>query len=109
MIRIWTYAFVLSLCPVPVFYRFVPPAVHDHVIAVRIFSLPEGLSCVVSWPLPEPGLRVFSPTAEQPQGVDEALPYAVFLSEHLDTPRIVVEIDDDIDWDPSWGELIELQ
>lgn len=93
----------------PVFYRYAPPAKQESVIAVRIFSLPEGLSCVVSWPLPEPGLRVFSPMTDPPQGVAEALPYANFLSDHLETPRIVVEIDDDIPWDPAWGDLIELQ
>lgn len=77
-------------------------------ISVRIFSLPEGLSCVVSWPLPEPGLRVFSPTATPPQGVAEALPYATFLSEHLAASRIAVEMDDDVTWDPCWGELVDL-
>lgn len=93
----------------PLFYRHLPPANHENVIAVRIFSLPEGLSCVVSWPQPEPGLRVFSPTANPPQGVEEALPYAVFLSEHLETGRIAVEMDADVEWDPKWGELVDLQ
>ena len=93
----------------PVFYRHVPSSNEDNYIAVRIFSLPEGLSCVVSWPLPEPGLRVFSPTAKPPQGVSEALPYAAFLSNHLGATRIAVEMDEEVDWDPSWGELVDLQ
>jgi len=97
-----------SYVPVPLFYRHVPPAKHENVIAVRIFSLPEGLSCVVSWPLPEPGLRVFSPTSNPPEGIEQALPYAVFLSAHLETGRIAVEMDDEIDWDPAWGELVDM-
>lgn len=92
----------------PLFYRNVPADSLAEIVVVRIFSLPEGLSCVVSWTLPEPGLRVFSPTSNPPQGVAEALPYAIFLSEHLGTARIAVEMDDDADWDSSWGELIDL-
>lgn len=93
----------------PLFYRHLPAGCHENVISVRIFSLPEGLSCVVSWPLPQPGLRVFSPTAKPPQGVAEALPYATFLSEHLEAGRVAVELDHDVDWDPAWGELVDLQ
>ncbi|SFD00833.1 hypothetical protein [Devosia psychrophila] len=93
----------------PVFYRNIPTANQDNTIAVRIFCLPEGLSCVVSWPLPEPGLRIFSPTAKSPQGVDEALPYAKFLSDHLCAGRVAVELDEDVEWDPRWGELVDLQ
>lgn len=91
------------------FYRHIATSNPDNTIAVRIFSLPEGLSCVVSWPLPEPGLRVFSPTSTPPQGVAEALPYAKFLSDHLGAVRIAVELDEDVDWDPTWGELVDLQ
>lgn len=93
----------------PVFYRHFPRSRHNNIIAVRIFTLPEGLSCVVSWHVPEPGLRVFSPTAMPPQGVAEALPYAQFLSDHLGAARIAVEVDDDVEWDPAWGELVDLQ
>ena len=93
----------------PVFYRHIPTANQDNTIAVRIFSLPQGLSCVVSWPLPEPGLRVFSAASKPPLGVDEALPYAKFLSDHLGAGRIAVELDEDVNWDPNWGELVYLQ
>ena len=93
----------------PPFYRQMASAIQDNTIAVRIFSLPEGLSCVVSWQLPEPGLRVFSPTSKPPQGVAEALPYAIFLSDHLGAARIAVEMDGDVEWDQGWGELVDLQ
>ncbi|HEY8577452.1 MAG TPA: hypothetical protein VIL88_14085 [Devosia sp.] len=93
----------------PTFFRHLPRLQQDHAVALRIFSLPEGLSCVVSWRLPEPGLRVFSPKALPSRSVEEALPYAKYLCEHLGTCRIAVEIDDDVEWDPSWGELVDLQ
>ena len=80
-----------------------------HIVALRIFCLPEGLACVVSWPLPEPGMRVFSPTGSQPESVLDALPYAQFLSEHLGALRITVEMDDHVEWQPAWGELRDWQ
>ena len=52
---------------------------------------------------------MFSPTAKPPQGVDEALPYAKFLSDHLGAGRVAVELDEDVEWDPRWGELVDLQ
>lgn len=91
----------------PIFYRHRPEDDRSNVIALRIFCLPEGIACIVSWPLPEPGLRAFSPTASQPEGLAEALPYAAFLAEHLGAMRITVEMDDDMQWQPAWGELRE--
>ena len=89
----------------PVFYRHRDEHLPTNIIAVRIFALPEGIACVVSWPLPEPGLRVFSPSATKPEGMAEALPYAQFIAGHLGVPRITVEMDDGIEWQPAWGEL----
>ncbi|MET3925842.1 hypothetical protein [Devosia sp. 2618] len=91
----------------PAFYRLRASDRLQDTIAVRIFALPNGLGGVVSWPLPTPGLRVFNPTESQPEGVLDALPYAQFLSEHLSVERITIEIDDDVMWHPSWGELLD--
>lgn len=61
---------------------------------------------MVSWPLPEPGLRVFSPTLERTEMVDDALPYAQFLGETTGL-RVTVELDPGMEWQPAWGELRE--
>lgn len=89
----------------PVFFRHRPDDAGQHVVALRIFSLPEGLACVVTWPLPEPGLRVFSPTGDKPESLADALPYAQFLGEHLGALRVTVEMDEGVEWQPAWGEL----
>lgn len=70
-----------------------------------MFILPTGTACIVSWSLPEPGLRVFSPEARRPEGVDECLPYALFLSAHLQASRVTIDMDDGIEWNSDWGEL----
>ena len=90
----------------PVYYRHRTEDPQDGVVAVRIFALQEGISCVVSWPLPEPGLRIFSPTVERPEATADALPYALFLS-NLSGLRVSVELDEGIDWQPAWGELLD--
>lgn len=88
----------------PVYYRRRAQDAQTGVVAVRIFALREGISCVVSWPSPEPGLRVFSPTRERPEMQAEALPYAQFLSETTGL-RVTVELDPGMEWQPAWGEL----
>ena len=89
----------------PVFYRHHPHDAQSNIVTIRIFSLPEGLGCVVIWSRPEPGLRVFSPTLARPEGVEDALPYAQFLAEHLPATRVSVEMDEGMEWQPAWGEL----
>ncbi|MGB3338448.1 MAG: hypothetical protein WBA73_14835 [Devosia sp.] len=88
----------------PVYYRHRALDAQTGVIAVRIFALPQGISCLVGWPLPEPGLRVFLPTAEKPEMQAEALPYAQFLGETTGL-RVTVELDPGMEWQPVWGEL----
>ncbi len=88
----------------PVFYLHRAQDAQAGAVFVRIFALREGISCVVSWPLPEPGLRVFSPTPERPEMVDDALPYAQFLGETTGL-RVTVELDPGMEWQPAWGEL----
>lgn len=61
---------------------------------------------MVLWPHPKPGLKVFPPTVDQPEGVAMALPYALFLREHLGLDRIEVELEPGVDWQPAWGELV---
>ena len=73
-------------------------------VVVRVFALREGLSCVVSWLHPEPGLRTFSPTPARPETVAEALPYAQFLGEAHGL-AVGVELDDDVPWQAEWGDL----
>ena len=79
-----------------------------NVIVVRIFKLPQGFACVVSWPLPEPGLRAFSPSTAEPEPLRVALPYAQFLREHVGAARVAIDLDDGIEWNPLWGELRDL-
>ena len=98
----------LRVVALPIFYRALARDARENVIAVRIFDLPEGRACVVSWPLPEPGLRAFSPSPSEPDGVRAALPYAVFLAERVDALRISVELDPGIEWDPGWGDLRDM-
>jgi len=93
---------------VPVFYRRTDRDDHENVVALYIFRLPAGIAAIVSWALPEPAMRVFSPSAIQPEGMAEALPYAVFLCEHNHCLRVVVELEEGLDWDPHWGDLLEL-
>jgi len=88
----------------PVYYRHRAQDAQTGVVAVRVFALRDGWSCVVSWPLPEPGLRVFSPTPERPEMMADALPYAQFLSEATGLP-VTVELDPGMEWQPAWGEL----
>ncbi|HEV7346306.1 MAG TPA: hypothetical protein VGN60_11820 [Devosia sp.] len=88
----------------PVFYRGRREDNPAGSILVRVFALPHGLSCVVSWPAPEPGLRVFSPTPSRPEMVADALPYALHLSERASLP-VTVELEPGLDWQPEWGEL----
>ena len=90
----------------PLYYRRRPQDEQAGTIAVRVFALREGISCVVSWPLPDPGLRVFSPTRERPEMVGDALPYAQFLSEFTGL-RVTIELDPGMEWQPAWGELRE--
>ena len=90
--------------PLAIFYRHRSEDAQSGVIVVRIFALREGLSCVVSWSLPEPGLQVFSPTAAKPEAVADALPYALFIS-NTSGVRVTVELDPGMEWQPAWGEL----
>ena len=89
-----------------VLYRTRSPEWRTGTVVVKVFALREGLSCVVSWGLPEPGLRTFSPTAARPETVAEALPYAQFLGE-VHGLAVVVELDDDVQWQDEWGQLRE--
>ena len=36
-----------------------------------------------------------------------ALPYAQFLLQHTGAARVMVELDDDVEWQDSWGVLVE--
>lgn len=91
----------------PEFHLARPDDARKNVVIVKIFQLPEGLGCVVSWPLPEPGLRPFNPTPSDPDSPSHALPYAQFLREHLGSERVVIDMDDEVEWQPNWGELVE--
>ena len=90
----------------PDYYRAVATEPLESVVLVKIFELPEGWGCVVSWLLPEPGLRTFSPTLSDPDAPSQALPYAQFLREHLGTDRVVVDLDDGAEWNTAWGTLL---
>ena len=92
----------------PLFYRRTCRDDHENVVSLYLFSLPAGIAAIVSWALPEPAMRVFSPSAARPEGMTEALPYAMFLCEHNDCDRVVVELDDGVAWNPAWGELTNL-
>ncbi|HEY0032946.1 MAG TPA: hypothetical protein VGB81_06745 [Devosia sp.] len=90
----------------PEFYRARPEDAMENVVVVKIFKLRDGLASVVSWALPEPGLRPFNPTASDPDTPSHALPYAQFLREHLGSSRVIVDLDEGVEWQPVWGALI---
>jgi hypothetical protein len=89
------------------FYRARPDDAARNVVVVKIFPLRDGLGCVVSWPLPEPGLRPFYPTPSDPETALHALPYAQFLREHLRAERVVIDLDESVVWEPAWGRLAD--
>ena len=91
----------------PEFYRARPSDAQRNVVVVKIFRLRDGLGCVVSWPLPEPGLRPFNPTPSDPETASHALPYAQFLREHLGAERVVIDLEDGVEWQPAWGSLLD--
>ena len=78
---------------------------NENVIIVAVFKLRDGLACVVSWAFPEPGLRPFNPTPSDPDAASHALPYAQFLREHLGALKVVVDLQDGVEWNPAWGTL----
>lgn len=88
------------------FYRVQKTDPDCNAIAVRMFADRAGIVCVVSAPVPKWGLRVFTPTSSSPTAALEALPYAQFLMGFLNAERVVVQLDDDIDWLAEWGELV---
>ncbi len=91
----------------PEFSRATFRDMHEHVVMVKIFALPEGLACVVSWALPEPGLRTFNPTPSETESIRRALPYAQFLREHIGALRVAVGLDEGVEWNPVWGTLTD--
>ena len=90
----------------PDYYRAAANEPLDNVVLAKISELPEGCGCVVSWLLPKPGLRTFSPTLSEPDAASQALPYAQFLRDHFDADRVVVDLDDGVEWNPAWGALL---
>ena len=90
----------------PDYYRATANEPLDNVVLAKISELPEGWRCVVSWLLPQPGLRTFNPTRSDPDAPGQALPYAQFLLDHLDADRVVVDLDDGVEWNPAWGALL---
>lgn len=91
----------------PEFKRAAPADAKDNVVVVKIFKLRDGTACVVSWPLPEPGLRSFNPTPSDPETVAHALPYAQFLQKHLGAAHVAVDMEDGVEWNDNWGRLID--
>ena len=90
----------------PDYYREATSNSRENVVFAKIFRLREGLACVVSWASPEAGLRVFNPTADDPDTPSTALPYAHFVREHLMADKVVVEMEDSVEWNDAWGTLI---
>lgn len=90
----------------PRFYRVQKIDPDCNAIALRMFADRAGLVCVVSAPLPQWGLRVFTPTSLSPKAALEALPYAQFLMGFLNAERVDVQLDADIDWHAEWGDLV---
>ncbi|WP_137151552.1 hypothetical protein [Devosia sp. FKR38] len=90
----------------PRFYRVPKTSADSNAIAVRIFADRAGVVCVVSAPVPQWGLRVFTPTPISPDTALEALPYALFLMGFLNAERVEVQLDADVDWQADWGELV---
>lgn len=93
----------------PIFYRYSSADDLQNVIGLRIFALPEGRACIVSWNTPEPAMQAFVPNLERPDATAMAVPYALFLMQSLNAHRVSVELDQDMEWDAQWGELCELQ
>ncbi len=71
-----------------------------------MFTDPAGLVCVVSAPVRQWGLRVFTPTPSAPDAALEALPYAQFLMHYLGAERVEVELDANLEWHAEWGTLL---
>lgn len=92
-----------------IFYRPTSTDDQQNVIGLRIFALPEGRACIVSWNTPEPAMQAFVPSVERPDATALAMPYALHLLKSLNAHRVAVELDEDMEWDAQWGELLELQ
>lgn len=97
-----------GLQQVPIFYKHNSDDNDPNVIGLRIFALPEGRACIVSWNTPEPAMQAFVPNVERPDATAMAVPYALFLLQSLNAHRVTVELDPDMEWDAQWGELREL-
>lgn len=99
----------LGIERLPTFYRHHSNDEIENVIGLRIFALPEGRACIVSWNAPEPAMQAFVPNQDRPDATAMAVPYALFLLDSLKAHRVSVELDEDLEWDETWGELVDLQ
>ena len=79
---------------------------HENVVSVRIFAVVCQLTAVVSWTLPEPGLRTFTPLMPG-DAVLEALHFAGAQAENAIAQRVVVTLEDELVWETAWGRLAE--